>query len=199
MGRENDRSLRAQVTDQPANLYHLGRVETNRRLVEDQNLGFVHQRLGNADPLAVALGQVADDTTADLPQAAGFNGGADRAFAFRAGDVFCLGHKIQKALNRQVGIHRYPFGKIADQLFDLMGVADDIIVADAGPPRGWRKKAGQNAHGGAFPGPVWAQETDYLAAGNLKGDIVNGQDGTEALGHIFNADHTHRGITSQTA
>ena len=159
----------------------------------------MHQRLGNADPLAVALGQVADDATADLSQAAGFNDGADRAFAFRPGDIFCLGHKIQKALNRQVGIYRHPFGEIADQLFDLVGVADDIMVADTGPPRGGRKEAGQNAHGGAFPGPVRAQETDDLATGDLKGDIVNGQDGAEALGHVFNANHTHRGTTSQTA
>ena len=57
---EQDRVLAAQRADGGAHLDDLHRVEAAGRLVEDQQLRLVHQRLGDADALAVAVRQAED-------------------------------------------------------------------------------------------------------------------------------------------
>ncbi len=47
--------------DQLADLDDLGRVEADRRLVQDEDLGIMDEGLGDADPLLVAAGDVLDE------------------------------------------------------------------------------------------------------------------------------------------
>ena len=56
---QDDRVVAAELLDQPARLDDLLRVEAGGRLVEDQHLGVVEQRLREADPLPVALRELA--------------------------------------------------------------------------------------------------------------------------------------------
>ena len=58
--------LPAEGFDELADLDDLGRVEPDRRLVQDQDLGVVDQGLGDADPLLVAPGDVLDEPAPDL-------------------------------------------------------------------------------------------------------------------------------------
>ena len=62
--------LAAELADQLAGLADLRRVEAGRRLVEDQHRGVREQRVGEPDPLAVALRQRADELPADVRQPA---------------------------------------------------------------------------------------------------------------------------------
>ena len=68
--REQDRVPVAQLADQGADLADLDRVEAGRRLVEDQDVGVVDHRLGQADALAVALREVAEDPRLDVVELA---------------------------------------------------------------------------------------------------------------------------------
>ena len=81
----------AQLADQGADLADLDRVEARRRLVEDQDVGVVDHRLGQPDPLAVALGELAEDPILDVPQPATLDDLVDRRPPSRAGDVLELG------------------------------------------------------------------------------------------------------------
>ena len=67
--REQDRVPVAQLADQVADLADLDRVEPGGRLVEDQDVGVVDQRLGQADPLAEPSREVAEDPALDLAPA----------------------------------------------------------------------------------------------------------------------------------
>ena len=60
VGREHDRVAAGERADQLAGLDDLLRVEAGRRLVEDQHVGVVQDRLGEADALPVALRQLVD-------------------------------------------------------------------------------------------------------------------------------------------
>ena len=62
--------LLAQFADQLARLADLRRVEAGGRLVEDQHRRVVQQRVGQADALAVALRQRADQLPAHVAQPA---------------------------------------------------------------------------------------------------------------------------------
>ena len=52
VGREDDRVLALERLDQAPDLDDLGRVEADRRLVEDEDLGIVDEGLGDARPAA---------------------------------------------------------------------------------------------------------------------------------------------------
>ena len=66
VSREQDRMPIAQLADQGANLADLDRVEARGRLVEDQDVGVVDQRLGQADPLPEAPREVAEQAPFDV-------------------------------------------------------------------------------------------------------------------------------------
>jgi hypothetical protein len=57
------------AADQVAHLADLVRVEAGRRLIEHEQRRIGHQRIGQADARAVALGQLADDALAHVGDA----------------------------------------------------------------------------------------------------------------------------------
>ena len=79
---EQDGVLAAQRLDGRAHLDDLHRVEPAGRLVEDQQLRLVHQRLGHADALPVAVRQAGDELVVDLA---------------RRGLLLGLGHRARAA------------------------------------------------------------------------------------------------------
>ena len=68
--REDDRLLLADLLDDAADLGDLVGVEARGRLVEDEHLGLVHDRLREADALAEALRQFADERAQAIADAA---------------------------------------------------------------------------------------------------------------------------------
>ena len=60
----------AEFADQRADLADLVGIEADRRFVEDDHIGLVHDGLRDADALLVALGQGADQLAADIGEAA---------------------------------------------------------------------------------------------------------------------------------
>jgi hypothetical protein len=66
---DDDRAVLAAVLDELPYLDDLGRVEADRRLVEDEHLWVAHERLRKADALAVALAEVSDHAARHLRNA----------------------------------------------------------------------------------------------------------------------------------
>ena len=56
-------------------------------------------------------------------------------------------------------------------------------------PVGGRQKAGQNAHGCRFSGPIWAQKADDLSLFDLERDVVYRDIASVSLGETFDFDH----------
>ena len=55
---QDDRVIAAKLLDELPGLDDMPRIEPGRRLVENQDLGIVHERLREPDPLPVALGEL---------------------------------------------------------------------------------------------------------------------------------------------
>ena len=77
--------LAAQRADELAHLDDLHRVEAAGRLVEDQQLRLVHQRLGHADALPVAVRQAEDQLVVHLAGAVFSSASADAPVRLAAG------------------------------------------------------------------------------------------------------------------
>ena len=69
---KQDRVLFAQIFDQFAHLPDLIWIETDRRLVENEKIRFVQQRVRQANPLTITFGERADQLLLDFLKSAKF-------------------------------------------------------------------------------------------------------------------------------
>jgi hypothetical protein len=85
VGGDDDRHAAAQAGDEVAHDEDLMRVEADGGLVHDDHGRFGEDGLGDADALAVAFGELADDFVADALQVADFEDLVDARAEFAAG------------------------------------------------------------------------------------------------------------------
>src|SRR5262245_15678465 len=94
---KNNCSFRSQISDQATNLHNFFRIKANRRFIENQDLGLIHEGLGNSYPLSVSFGEMADDPILHFLKPTSRDYARDFDFARRARYVFRLRNKIEKA------------------------------------------------------------------------------------------------------
>src|SRR5581483_5248340 len=87
--------------------------------------------LGQADPLAVALGQVGDDAGPDPVEAGPAEGGVDRPPPFRPGEALALGGEAEVVLHPHLRGERDPLGHVADLAPGVPGPPGGVDPADA--------------------------------------------------------------------
>src|SRR6185436_999556 len=111
-----DRStLRAgQLPYQHANLTDLVRIEADRRLIEDHDVGLMEDRLRDADSLLVAFRQRADQLAPGFGQPAAPLCLVDRALTPRAREPVQLRRQREVLVHSQLPVQRWNFGQIAD-------------------------------------------------------------------------------------
>lgn len=88
------------------------------------------------------------------------------------------------------GIERRVFGQVAEVFADLLGFVEDVVAIDGGSSAGGRKVAGQHLEGGRFARAIGPEEADNFAAGDFKGDMVDGEDVAIGLGELLNGNHS---------
>ena len=157
-------------------------VETAGGLVEDQDVGVVDDGLGDADALAVAFGQLADQLGADVAEGAAPDDLVGAALDVGAGDALELADEGEVLDDLHLGVEGRGFGEVADALLDLLRVLQHVEAGDGGLAGGGREEAGEDAHRGGFPGAVGAEEADDLALFHLEGDVVYGDSTCVSLG-----------------
>ena len=157
-------------------------IEAAGGLVEDQDVGVVDDRLGDADALPEALGQLADQLGADVAEGAALDHLVGAAFDIGARDAFELADESEVFDDLHFGVKRRGFGQVADALLDLLRVLQHVEAGDGGLAGRGREEAGEDAHRGGFPGAVRAEEADDLALFHLEGDVVYGDSTCVSLG-----------------
>jgi hypothetical protein len=189
MGGQDHRGALRQLPDQPAHLAHLGRVEPVGRLVEDDDIGIVQNRLRHADPLAVAARERLDPGGGLLGQRRAPDRPGDRRIALGAGHAAEIGVIGQEVDHRHLGPDRAVFRQIADPRLDRPGIPAHLEIVDADRARGRLQIAGQHLHDRALAGAVVAQKADDLALGDLETDPVHGREAAVEPGQGFHVDH----------
>src|SRR5699024_5093675 len=130
MGAEDHRVGLAQLLDQVSDLDDLNGVQAHGGLVKDDDLGVAQQRLGNADPLAIALGQGVDALPPDLLDAGLFDDRIDLLPELLSPEPLSLADEAEIFLRRFVEIEGRLFGQIPDPALGLPRMLEDVMTVD---------------------------------------------------------------------
>ena len=114
MGRDHDRLVGPHRGDDLAHLVFLVGVEPVGRLVEDQHLRIVQQRLRDPNAAPVALRQGLDRLVQNFGDVDHLDHPADAQLGFASGKAADSGDKVEELGGRHVGIGRRALGQVAD-------------------------------------------------------------------------------------
>jgi hypothetical protein len=163
VGAEDDGVVAGEVLEQVADLDDLGGVEAAGRLIEDQDIGIVDDGLSDADALAVALGELADQLGADLAERAFADDVIDARFDVALRDALELSDEQEVLDDLHFGVDGGSFREVPDTFFDLHGLLLDVEAGNGSLTRSGRQEACEHAHRGGFAGAIGAEEAHDLA------------------------------------
>ena len=186
---ENDRLFLAHALDESAHLVLLVGVEAVGRLVKNQDVRIMNDRLRQTGTVFVALRQGVDGLVEHSFEHARLNRAVNRLLLGVAGQAAQVGGKGQKTEHCHIGIARRVLRQIADQAFGGQRILDNIEAANGHPSRRRRVKARDDAHGCGFTGTVGPEKPEHFAALDAERNIVDRALGAERLHQIFNFDH----------
>ena len=179
----------AQVMDEVADLDHLGGIQANGGFVQNNHFGAAQQRGGNANALAVAFGQVADQPLFHFLQSGALHGVLyilhAISFLFHA---FQLADKHQVFLHGHIGIQRRNFRQVADAGFGLLGLFLNIMAVNGNGAARGRKIPGDHVHCGGFAGAVGPQQAVNTAVLHSEADIIDRGVFSVTLGQMLDFD-----------
>ena len=127
---QNDRVRLAQLPDEVANLDDLCGVQPYGGFIQNNKLRAAQQRLRDAHPLTVALGQAADDPGQHFLQPGAAGSGQHLLLALRTLDPLKLCHKVQILLHGHFRVERRLLRQKAEAAARRDGLALQIVAAD---------------------------------------------------------------------
>ena len=189
MRADNQRMLAAEVFDELARLDHLNGVYADSRLVEDEDVRLVDDRLRHAHALTEAFGQLADDGVAVIFEAAE----AYHVVRPRANPVG--GHAAQPAhvaeilADGHLGVERHRLRQIANVPPRLQRFVDDVAPRHRRRPACGRQKPGDDLHGGGLARAVRSEKADNLALLDREANVGDGGKVPEVFGYAIHFNH----------
>src|SRR5690348_900649 len=160
---QDNRVIAREAFDQVAHFDDLLGIEADGRLVENDDVRIVHERLGDADALLVAARKALDEFVAALGEICFGHGVVNARAALFGRDVFNASDEIEIGFHAHIGINGRRFGQVADVAADFERLVCDVKTRDAGAAGGGRHKTCENAHRGGFPGAVWTEKAEDFA------------------------------------
>src|SRR6185436_15241602 len=142
-----------------------------------------------ADTLAVALGELADQGVPHVGDAALLHRLVHARLPRLRRDAFDLGDEAQERLDVHVDVERRGLGNVADPLLHLHRVLEHVEPGDACRPFRGRQVAGEDSHDGGLARTVGSQEAQDLALVDLERDAVDGRRPAVALGQTLDFNH----------
>ena len=141
------------------------RVETRRRLVQDDQLGLVDQRLGQADALAHALGVLLQDALAIVLEADALDQLLGPALPLRPWHVEEPAVEIEGLFRVQKPVQVRFFRQEADAL--VLADLGSRLVEHVRFTLGGEEQSEQQLDGGRLAGAVRPEQAENLAAADL--------------------------------
>ena len=182
----------SQSADEVPDFDDLFGVQSDGRLVENDDRRISHQRAGDAHALTVALGQVAYDAPADI---------ADMHDLAYLGKVRLAGQSasLDVVIEAEVLVHGHVeiqgrlFRQVSDQSFGAQRVSQHVNSPhdDASGRAG--QASCQDIHGRGFAGTVGSQQSDHLARSDLQRHVIHGAQSPVILYQMFKL--YHRGFS----
>ncbi|MYK87411.1 MAG: hypothetical protein F4018_03180 [Acidobacteria bacterium] len=189
--RDQQRLGSPQPLDVLPELADLVRIEPRGRLVHDEHVRIVQQRLRHADALAVPPRQLADGLAGHQLEGAQVDDRVHPLLQERGSHPSRLPEKAQQLERRHVGVHRAVLGQVAETSGRGDPIPPDVVPRDGRLARTRRQVPGQHPHHRGLPGAVRPEEGDDLTLGDGERNVVNRDEGSVVLGEPRRLDH-HR-------
>ena len=180
----------AQLPDEVADLDNLCGVQPYGGFIQNDELRAAQQRLRDAHPLTIALGQAADDPGQHFFQPGAVGSGQHLLFALRTLDSLELCHKVQILLHGHFRVERRLLRQIAYTGFSLLRLLRQTEAGYLYLALGGRQIAGKDIHNGGFARAVWPQQAVDLAVRHRKREILHGRAAAVGLAQVRNFDHS---------
>ena len=113
-----------------ARLDDLLRIEPGGRLVEDQDLGVVDERLRQPDALPVALRQLRAVPIGHVGDVRALHHARHPRLALAGRDALDAGDEVEVLADRHVGVERRRFRQVAGAALGLDRVREDVEAGD---------------------------------------------------------------------
>ncbi len=146
MCRKDDRVIAREPLDQVADLLDLIWIQTDRRFVQNHDIGVVDDRLSDSDALLVTAREPFDQFLAAIDQVGQLHRLIDAAGNVLRRYAFDPRYEGEVALDRHFWIERGRFGKVTDTLADLHRLLEDVETRDSRRPASSWQIPRQNAH-----------------------------------------------------
>ena len=181
--------IAGELLDQLARLDDLFRVEAGRRLVEDEDVGVVNQRLGEPDALLVAFRQLAAQAVRHVVDAGALHHCLDALAPLAARHPLDLGDELEIFDDAHVGVERRRLRQIAGAAFGLDRLVEDVEPGDDGVAFRGRHVAGQDPHRRRLAGAVRSEEAEDLPALDAKAHVVHRGHPAVAFREVLDLNH----------
>ncbi len=164
MRREDDDALARELGEQRAEAHALLRIESRRRLVDDQQARIVEQRLRDADALAHAAGEAAERTVASLDEVHELEQLLDprarraRLEALRGGEV------LEELHRRELRVDAEVLGQVAQHLAHRVGLARDVGAVPRHASARRRRERREDAHERRLARAVGTEQPEHAGA-----------------------------------
>ena len=186
-----------QFPDEVADLDDLRGVQPHGGLIQNDELRAAQQRLRNANPLTVALGQAADDPGQHFFQPGAAGSSQHLLLALRTLDPLELCHKVQILLHGHFRVERRLLRQVAYTSFGLLRLLRQTEPGYLHLALGGCQIAGEDIHNGGFARAVGPQQAVDLAVRHRKREILHGRAAAVGLAQVRNFDHSKLSFYSE--
>jgi hypothetical protein len=162
----------------------LVRVEAVGRLVEDQDLGIVQDRLREADAALEALRQRVDRLIQHLAEMQPRDDVVDALLPARALEAAHVGDEVEEGEGCHLAVTRRTLGQIADLRLRLDGLLLHVEAADPYAAAGGREESRDESHRGRLSRAVRAEKAEHFARLDGEGHVVHRRQMTVALREV---------------
>ena len=179
------------MADQFTDLHHLLGVQPHGGFIQDDDLRKAQNGLGQAHPLAVALGQVPDQPGAHLLQVGQSQHLVQLLLLLLSGDPLQLCAEGQILLHGHVRIQRRQFRQIPDTGLGSLRLLQNVVALHQDLTAGGGQITRHDIHRSGLSGAVWAQKAEDLAIFHGEAQMVHRIAVSIALHQISYFDHAN--------
>ncbi len=149
------------------------RIDAERRLVEEQQLGLVDQRAGQAQLLLHPAGQLARQAIPKRAEPGEPEQPVQSSPSFLGRHVVQVGVEIEVLLHGEVRVQAESLGHVGDAGLRRLRIRRQALAQhDRVPARG-PKHARQHTERGGLAGPIRPDETEQLPPTDLEAELVD--------------------------
>ena len=186
---QQDGRLARQSFDQRAHVDDLMRVQPHGGLVQDEHARRAQQGLGEADPLAIPLGQRPDPAAGHVLQTTLGQHAGDLRHALERIVQLHPRAETQERADAHVGVEDDVLREVADLIADLQRGVAQAQAADAHLAARRRKEPRQDAHERGLARAVRPQQPHDLALRHVERHVVQSADPPVVFRDVVDFDH----------